>query len=403
MLQENSLIDRQAKTGLSSPVFRFIGSLHAAARIMQNTVVFQTIPTACGKQFGRATLNKPSSLNSLSIDMIDLLDAQLKTWAQQPDIVGVVLDAAGDKAFCAGGDVVSLHHACKRVGPGQTPPEAATFFEHEYRLDYRIHTYPKPVLCWAHGIVMGGGVGLMVGASHRVISPNARIAMPEIHIGLYPDVGASWFLHRLPNRTGLFMGLTGAIVNAGDALAGQLADHVVAHECHVDVLAAIGKTEWTSEYQANSDLLNHLLGKFSTTAPAGLLEQHAHTIEPIVQAGSLGEISKGLQALATHCDPWLARAGQSFVHGSPTSAVLTFKLQEQLASASLADVLRLEYQAALGCCAHPDFAEGVRALLVDKDKSPKWQPGCMNEVTAEMIEKILMPQFVGEHPLADLH
>ena len=369
---------------------------------MQNTVVFQTIPTACGKQFGRATLNKPASLNSLSIDMIDLLDAQLIAWANNPDIVGVVLDAAGDKAFCAGGDVVSLHHACKRVGTGKVPPEAATFFEHEYRLDYRIHTYPKPVLCWAHGIVMGGGVGLMVGASHRVVSPNARIAMPEIHIGLYPDVGGSWFLQRMPRRTGLFLALTGAIVNAGDALQGQLADHAIAHEHYNDVLTTIAESEWVGNELANRELLNALLKKFSTAAPLGLLEQHADTIEAIVQTDSLEEISKGLHQLAKHSDPWLARAGQSFVHGSPTSAVLTVELQNRLAGASLADVLRLEYQAALGCCAHPDFSEGVRALLVDKDKSPKWNPEKLESVSAQTIEKILKPRFDGPHPLADL-
>lgn len=376
---------------------------------MQNTVVFQTIPTACGKQFGRATLNKPANLNSLSIDMIDLLDAQLIAWANNPDIVGVVLDAAGEKAFCAGGDVVSLHHACKRVGAGNVPPEAATFFEHEYRLDYRIHTYPKPVLCWAHGIVMGGGVGLMVGASHRVISPNARIAMPEIHIGLYPDVGGSWFLQRMPNRAGLFLALTGAIVNAGDALQGQLADHVIAHEHYSDVLTAISETEWVGNNVANEaangkahDLLSALLNRFSTAVPLGLLEQHAETIEAIVQSDSLDEISEGLHQLAEHSDPWLARAGQSFVHGSPTSAALTVELQNRLAGASLADVLRLEYQAALGCCAHPDFSEGVRALLVDKDKSPKWNPGTLDEVSRQTIEDIVKPRFEGPHPLADL-
>lgn len=369
---------------------------------MQNTVVFQTIPTACGKQFGRATLNKPASLNSLSIDMIDLLDAQLIAWASNPNIVGVVLDAAGDKAFCAGGHVVSLHHACKRVGAGTVPPEAATFFEHEYRLDYRIHTYPKPVLCWAHGIVMGGGVGLMVGASHRVVSPNARIAMPEIHIGLYPDVGGSWFLHRMPKRTGLFMGLTGAIVNAGDALAGQLADHVIAHEHYIDVLTAISETEWSGNNPANHELLSALLNRFSTAAPTGLLEQHVGTIEAIVQTDSLEEISKAFHQLAEHSDPWLSRAGQSFVHGSPTSAVLAFELPKILAGASVADVLRLEYQAALGCCAHPDFSEGVRALLVDKDKSPKWNPDKLESVSTQSITDILKPRFEDPHPLADL-
>jgi len=369
---------------------------------MSASVTFSTIKTASNHLFGLAVLNNPDALNALTLQMIDLLDPQLKAWAEDDAIAGVVLSATGDKAFCAGGDVVSLHHACKRVGAGHVPPEAATFFEHEYRLDYRIHTYPKPVLCWAHGIVMGGGVGLMVGASHRVVSPNARIAMPEVHIGLYPDVGGSWFLQRMPKRMGLFMGLTGAIVNAGDALLGQLADHVIAHEHYNDILTAIAETEWAGNELANRELLSALLNRFSTEAPLGLLEQHAETIEAIVQTDSLEEISKGLHQLAKHSDPWLARAGQSFVHGSPTSAVLAFELPKILAGAGVADVLRLEYQAALGCCAHPDFSEGVRALLVDKDKSPKWNPGTLNEVSGQTIEDIVKPRFDGPHPLADL-
>ncbi|BET26864.1 enoyl-CoA hydratase/carnithine racemase [Limnobacter thiooxidans] len=369
---------------------------------MSASVSFRTIKTASNHLFGHAILDNPEALNALTLQMIDLLDPQLKAWAEDESIAGVVLGAKGDKAFCAGGDVVSLHHACKRVGAGHVPPEAATFFEHEYRLDYRIHNYPKPLLCWAHGIVMGGGVGLMVGASHRVVSPNARIAMPEVHIGLYPDVGGSWFLQRMPKSTGLFMGLTGAIVNAGDALQGQLADHVIAHEHYSDVLTAITETEWTGNDLANHDLLSKLLTKFASAAPTGLLEQHAETIEAIVQADSLEEIANGLHELAGHSDPWLARAGQSFVHGSPTSAVLAFELQKRLADASLGDVLRLEYQAALGCCAHPDFAEGVRALLVDKDKSPRWQTLNFGDDNTAVVDEILKPSFEGPHPLADL-
>lgn len=369
---------------------------------MSAPVLFSTIQTASGHVFGHATLNNPAALNALTLPMIDLLDPQLKAWAQDDSIAGVVLSAAGDKAFCAGGDVVSLYHASKRVGTGNVPPEAEAFFEHEYRLDYRIHTYPKPLLCWAHGIVMGGGVGLMVGASHRVVSPNARIAMPEIHIGLYPDVAGTWFLHRMPKRTGLFLALTGAIINAGDALLGDWADAVIEHAKFADVLQCIEQSHWQGEKNADHIALSSLLERFSVPSPEPLLKVHEAEIEAVVKHELLPQIHEALLNLLKHSDPWLHKAAQSYAQGSPTSAALTIHLMDRHANADLAEVLRLEYQAAVGCCAHHDFPEGVRALLVDKDKTPRWSPAMPGEVHAELIADILKPRFQGQHPLNDL-
>lgn len=369
---------------------------------MPDSILFKTHRTRSGHLFGHAILNNPAALNALTLPMIDLLDPQLKAWAEDDSIAGVVLSATGDKSFCAGGDVVSLHHASKRVGAGQVPPEAEAFFEREYRLDYRIHTYPKPILCWAHGIVMGGGVGLMVGASHRVVSPNARIAMPEIHIGLYPDVGGTWFLHHMPGNAGLFLALTGAIVNAGDALLGNWADVVVQHEQFSGVLQAIENSIWEGDLNRDGSTLGELLEGFKAPAASPLLTTHAAEIDAVVNHESLQEISTALLKLRDHSDSWLSKAAQSYAHGSPTSAALTFELMKRNKHAELADVLCLEYQASVGCCVHPDFPEGVRALLVDKDKSPKWKPGQLSELSSEVVDDILKPRFNGSHPLADL-
>lgn len=369
---------------------------------MSAPVLFSTFKTASGHSFGHALLNNPSALNALTLPMIDLLDPQLKAWAEDDSIAGVVFSAAGDKAFCAGGDVVSLHHASKRVGAGNVPPEAEAFFEREYRLDYRIHTYPKPILCWAHGIVMGGGVGLMVGASHRVVSPNARIAMPEIHIGLYPDVAGTWFLHRMPERTGLFLALTGAIINAGDAMIGDWADAVIEHGQFSKVLKAIEEATWQGDTNADSELLTALLKPFVTQPTEPLLHTHAIPIDAVMNHNSLPEIDSALRAMQTHSDPWLAKAAQSYAHGSPTSAALSYALMKRHAGADLADVLRLEYQASIGCCVHPDFPEGVRALLVDKDKSPSWFPASLKEIPDSLIDNILQARHPAIHPLADL-
>jgi enoyl-CoA hydratase/carnithine racemase len=371
---------------------------------MADSVLFETLRTASGHTFGRATLNAPAVLNALSLTMIDRLDPQLTAWAHDPQIAGVMLDAVGDRAFCAGGDVVAVYHAIRAAGTGQVAPEAAAFFEREYRLDYRIHTYPKPILCWGHGIVMGGGIGLMAGASHRVATPRTRLAMPEIGIGLFPDVAGSWFLPRMPGRTGPFLALTGAPLNASDARLAGLADFVLPHESLPAVLGAVSAERWQGEHAADAARLSHLLDRFAThDLPAPNLLAHLDRIDAVIGHDRLEDAAPRLAALASDDDPWLAQAGSTFAKGSPTSAALAFELQRRARHLSLADVFRLEYQAAVGCSVHHDFAEGVRALLVDKDRNPTWQPSSLSEIGQDTIDAHLEPRFDGPHPLSDLH
>ena len=370
---------------------------------MDAPVLFSRIETASGLAFGRATLNQPASLNALSLEMIDLLWPQLAAWADDASIAGVILDSCSEKAFCAGGDVVDLYRAIRATPPGQVPERAAAFFEREYRLDHLIHGYPKPLLCWGHGIVMGGGIGLLAGASHRVVTARTRFAMPEITIGLYPDVGGSWFLQRMPGRAGLFLALTGAPLNASDALFAGLADFALPVDGLDAVLDAIVAECWQGERQADAARLDHVLASHSVRdLPASPLQAHLPRIDALIARDPLAEIAPRLAALATEADPWLAQAGASFAKGSPTSAALSFELQRRTRHASLAEVFRLEYQASVGCCLQHDFAEGVRALLVDKDKKPVWQPATLAEVTPALIAAHLAPRFDGQHPLADL-
>jgi len=368
-------------------------------------VLFDRLLTASGHAFGHATLNAPATLNSLSLPMIELLTPQLAAWAADDEIAGVVLDATGDKAFCAGGDILQLHRAKQALGgaAGVVPPQAAAFFEHEYRLDYRIHTYAKPLLVWGHGVVMGGGLGLMAGASHRVATPRARLAMPEVTIGLFPDVGGSWFLQRMPGRIGTFLALTGANLNAADALFARLADFVLPHDSHDAALAAIAAQRWQGARDADAAQLSHLLQRLATAGlPASPLRTHYDRIDALIDHDALHDIAPRLAALRGDADGWLARAGESFAAGSPTSIVLSLELLRRAHHMSLAEVFRLEYQAAIGCCAHADFAEGIRALLVDKDRNPRWTPDTMAQVTPMWIEDHLRPRFGGPHPLADL-
>ncbi|OWQ91013.1 enoyl-CoA hydratase [Roseateles aquatilis] len=367
-------------------------------------VLFRTLLTASGHRFGHATLNAPASLNALTLPMVDALQARLSAWADDPGIAGVVLDGGGEKAFCAGGDVVGLHRAMRAAGAGNVPRDAADFFEREYRLDHAIHRYPKPLLAWGHGIVMGGGIGLMAGASHRVVTPRSRLAMPEITLGLYPDVGGSWFLSRLPGRTGLFLALTGAPLNAADALWSGLADHAARAEDHGALLEAIAAARWTGEHAADAERLDDVLRALPAPelAPSAL-RRHRDRIDALIGPhDGLATIAPRLRSLAGEDDPWLAQAGGAFQKGSPTSAALAIALQRRLRHASLAEVFRVEYQASVGCCVFPDFAEGVRALLIDKDKSPRWQPASVEDGGEALVDAVLAPRFDGPHPLADL-
>src|SRR5690606_2136695 len=209
-------------------------------------VIFEEKSGLHGARIGIATLDAEKSLNALSLPMIEALDHLLRAWADDPEIVCVLLRGAGSKAFCAGGDVRRLAEACLEH-PGEVPPLAARFFADEYRLDHRIHTFPKPLICWAHGYVMGGGMGLMQGATIRVVTPSSRLAMPEINIGLYPDVGGSWFLARLPGKLGLFLGLTASQINPRDALDLDLADRFLLEDQQEELLARLTQLNWQAQ------------------------------------------------------------------------------------------------------------------------------------------------------------
>ncbi|WP_076997653.1 enoyl-CoA hydratase/isomerase family protein [Variovorax sp. KK3] len=365
-------------------------------------VLFDSIPSANGKRFGVATLNSPASLNSLSMDMVRLLTPKLREWAQDASVAGVLLQASGEKAFCAGGDLRQLYQTLRDCGPARNT-YAEDFFREEYELDHLIHTFPKPVLCWGHGIVMGGGVGLMAGASHRVVTLQSRVAMPEINIGLYPDVGGSWFLRRMPGRVGLFLAFTAAPLNAADTIFCGLADILVPHERKAQVLEAIAAARWRGDSAADRATLSRLLARAGEGAepPASRLRQHFDTINALMAGDDLLEIAGRLRAL-TSDDPWLQTAAQTFAKGAPSTAAVSFALWQRVTRMSLAEVFRLEYQASLGFCANKDFAEGIRALLIEKDRNPKWSPATLEEVTSAFVEDHLRPRSEMPAELARL-
>lgn len=372
---------------------------------MNSVVLFETLPGQNGKSIGVATLNSEKSLNALSLAMIQLLMPQLQQWADDDSIACVVLQGAGDKAFCAGGDIVAMYHAMQ-ASPGVLVDEIADFFSQEYRLDYALHTFPKPLVVWGHGIVMGGGMGLMNGASHRIVTERSLLAMPEVTIGLYPDVGATHFLNQMPAGCGLFLGLTGAHMNATDALYLNLADHFIASEHYPQVLTQLQSIKWGDTAALNqqkvTDVLSQLAKADAVLRPAGQVEKHQLHLQKLTQGNDIAAIVAAILA-DNNDDKWLTRARQNLAAGCPMTAHLVWNQLQHGVDLSLADCFRLELTLSVRCALQGDFAEGIRALLIDKDKQPKWRHASVADVPAEAVDEMFTAPWQGHpHPLADL-
>ncbi|MBQ4798873.1 enoyl-CoA hydratase/isomerase family protein [Pseudoalteromonas sp. MMG006] len=365
-------------------------------------VLFETATAANGSLIGLITLNVPKALNALNFDMIKLLEPHLRAWQDDDAIAMVILKGAGDKAFCAGGDVVSLHHAMAQGKPTSLVEE---FFTLEYQLDYLIHTFDKPILVWGNGIVMGGGLGLMAGASHRVVTETSRIAMPEQTIGLYPDVGGSYFLHKMPQGVGLFLGLTSASINCEDACFVSLADHFIDSTKYDDMLAQILAAKWGKTASLNHERLTKLLTDLdnqSARMPKGNIKANLATIQKLAEFNTLQEQVDYILGLTTD-DKWLQRAQKSLKHGCPLSCALVSEQLKASKGKSLLTCFKMELGMSVRAGEVGEFQEGVRALLIDKDGAPNWQYKTLSDVPQTIIDSFFANRFGENHPLNGLH
>jgi enoyl-CoA hydratase/carnithine racemase len=390
---------------------------------MSEPVLFEEKTAENGTRYGIVSLNSPKTLNSLSLDICQRLTGRLQAWADDPGLAFVILTGEGDRAFCAGGDLQGLYKSIQETNSRDPAANAyaAQFFETEYRLDFLIHHYPKPLLCWGDGYVMGGGVGLMMGASHRVVNETSRLAMPEISIGLFPDVGASWMLNRMSGSLGLFLALTGAQLEASDAIFTGLADFSIDRKDWPDLLLSLHGQPWAGESSGrareeddspsapraiNDGLMRQAIARFDNRASAtpGPLRRNAFQISSLCNSNNLEEIVDDLMGLSGNEDAWLARAATNLKRGAPGTARLAFALQRHTRLMSLADVFRQEYIVALNCTAFGDLEEGIRALLIDKDHHPRWEPPLISEATAAWSKPFLEAPWLENrrHPLADL-
>ena len=352
-----------------------------------------------------AMLAREKTLNSLLLETIDNLYTKINDWNQDDSVKCIILDSSSSRAFCAGADVVRLQREILQSS-GNNRDYADSFFSHEYRLDYLIRVIKKPIICWGSGIVMGGGLGLLSGCSHRLGTVSTKLAMPEITIGLFPDAGGTKFLADLPDQLGWFLGLTGCHLTSRDGLAFGLLDIIVDEGKKEEIFDSVCNIEWADDSSENLEKVSSVLQKFEVEAEdSNDLFTHRFEVAGLIKEclsaeDFLREFEKRLPNLSS--DDWMSAAKDNYLGGSPTTARI---FQEQMFRAKdkkLADIFRMELTIAYHCSRESDFVEGVRALLVDKDRSPSWEFSSFAEVPKEYIEKFFESPWGDSNPLKDL-
>lgn len=369
-----------------------------------DALLCRTEPLATGGKLAVLRLNRAATLNALDLPMVTALLTQVQQWRDDPEVRALWIDSALDKAFCAGGDVRAMREsALARTAPDQPCVDAEAFFAAEYRLDYTLHRFGKPVIVWGHGIVMGGGLGIFAAGSHRIVTAATRIAMPEITIALFPDVGAGYFLPRMPGHSGLFCALTASRLNAADALYAGLATHRLAHIQKEDVLWALGHLTLNGD-DSDNQKINALLGMFvnknTESLPDSCLQKYRHIVDECCDPDDLAStVSRILEQVID--DPWWRECQATLRAGSPLTARVIQRQLQKTAVMSLLEVFQLDYVLATNIVRHPEFSEGVRALLVDKDRQPQWHYKTVREVPDCLVDHLFAPPWI-QHPLAEL-
>jgi enoyl-CoA hydratase len=319
------------------------------------------------------TLNRPQALNAITLDMAVTMTALMRQWADDPAVGAVLIDGAGGRAFAAGGDIRALYDAAKS---GDDLPEK--FWATEYRLNVLIARYPKPVVALADGLVMGGGVGLSAHAAYCVVTDRSAVAMPEVSIGFFPDVGVSFLLTRAHWELGTYVALTGERLSAHGALICGLANSHIPSARLDELPAALADCRSDPEIRA-------ALGQLETSPTPGKIPKALNWIMPCFSGNTIEEI---LQALST-CDNEDARAAlEAMRKASPTSLKITLRnLREAATFKRVEKCFQQDYRIALACVAGHDFIEGIRAAIVDKDRNPAWRPDTIEAVTPELVER----------------
>lgn len=343
---------------------------------------------------GLITLTRPKALNALTLGMIGQIAPQLAAWAADPAVKAVVIEGEGERAFCAGGDVRAVWEA-GRSGQhvaGKPGLITADFFRAEYHLNRQIQTYPKPYVALIDGITMGGGVGLSIHGAVRIATERTLFAMPETAIGLFPDVGGSYFLPRLPGGLGLYLALTGARLKATDCLYAGIATHWTPAAELPRVLDALAACDWS---EGAIGLRKALRPVASYPAEPGTLAALRPAIDRCFK--DKASVEAVLAALEQEGTPWAGEMLETLSKRSPTSLRVTLEQLRRGAGLAFDDCMVMEYrQSQAAMRPGSDFYEGIRAVLVDKDHAPKWQPASLAEVTPPLVEAFFAPLGEGD-------
>ena len=341
----------------------------------ENDIIFEKRGAA-----GLVTLNRPQALNALTHAMVVAMKTQLDAWAADPEVACVVVVGAGERAFCAGGDIRALAQS-GRTGTSY----ALDFWRDEYILNAAIKHYPKPYVALISGFAMGGGLGISVHGTYRVADETTQVAMPETGIGFFPDVGSSYFMPRCPGEIGMYLALTGARLKAADALYAGIATHLVRAETRQMLLDALVQGENPAEFLSEFEV---------RPLPEAPLAEQRVTIDNIFCLASVEEI---LERLDEKGDAWTAATAATIRTKSPTSLKITFRELREGKTLSLDDCLRMEFRISSRILAGYNFIEGVRVLLVEKGAAAKWRPASLGEVRDDVVDSYFA--LLGEREL----
>jgi enoyl-CoA hydratase/carnithine racemase len=347
---------------------------------------------------GFITLDRPKALNSLSLEMLRAITAALLAWRDDSDVAAVVIRSSSEKAFCAGGDIRFFHDA-GRATPQTGSALIEDFFTEEYALNHLVYSYPKPYIALMDGVVMGGGMGVAQSGPEsrvRIVTERTKMAMPEVNIGLFPDVGGSYFLSRAPGGLGRYLGVTGVTIGAADALYAGLADHYVPAE-ELEVLDAILESTPGAELV---EAIAAFAEAFKDAAGVSRLEANRADIDRHFAAGSVSAIAASLES---DTSPFARDTVRTMASRSPLMMCVTHELIKRGAALDMAGCLRMERALVRRVFEHGEVIEGVRALVIDKDNAPKWNPPSLEEVTEEMVQRLFEPVWPDyAHPLRHL-
>ncbi len=326
---------------------------------------------------GIISLNRPAAIHALTLPMVHAMTEALMAWERDDSIRAVIIDHAEGRGFCAGGDIAFLRDSALNDGGAG----GRRFFHDEYQLNHLLFTYAKPVVAFMDGITMGGGVGISQPARFRVATENTRLAMPETGIGLFPDVGGGWYLSRLEGRVGPFLALTGARIDGAECTALGLATHYLPSEVTGDAKRRISEED--------PDRIDGILGGLAATPPEARIIANLIAINRHFASDAFEDI---LASLEGDDSGWAMKELATLRTKSPqTCKVALRQLAESLTLTDFANNMAMEYRIASRVLTRPDFAEGVRAVIVDKDNAPKWDPATAEGVTAELIDGIFAP------------